>query len=88
MYLDDSVKTDAKLAEEESTDIDPHVEFQSHLPYMGVNLNELTTQQETYVLSRAGGMTVAAAGRAAGYQDRAAYEVEARRRTKSHSILP
>lgn len=72
------LKQTSKLAEGESTDIDPHVEFQSHLPYMGVNLNELTTQQETYVLSRAGGMTVAAAGRAAGYQDRAAYEVEKR----------
>lgn len=71
-------KQTSQPTEVDSTDIDPHVEFQSHLPYMGVNLNELTTQQETYVLSRAAGMTIAAAGRAAGYQERAAYDVEKR----------
>lgn len=72
------LKMKSPPVEEQHTDIDPHVEFQSHLPYMGVNLNELTIQQETYVLSRASGMSMAAAGRAAGYHDGAAYELEKR----------
>ena len=50
-----------------STDlVDPHTEFQSHLPYMGLQLNELTVQQEKLVLLIASGMTTAAAGRGAG----------------------
>ncbi len=51
-----------------STDlVDEHTEFQSHLPYMGLQLNELTVQQEKLVLLIASGMTTAAAGRGAGY---------------------
>lgn len=43
------------------------VEFQSFMPYMGLALGELTVQQERLVLYMARGMSVAAAGRAAGY---------------------
>lgn len=39
----------------------------SELPYMGLSSNDLTVQQEKLVLGIASGMTVAAAGRAAGY---------------------
>ena len=45
----------------------PHAEFESHVPYMGLQLGELTVQQERLVLMISNGMTVAAAGRAAGY---------------------
>lgn len=48
-----------------------HTEFQSHLPYMGLQLSDLTVQQEKLVHMMASGMTIAAAGRAAGY---ASYE--------------
>ena len=45
-----------------------HTEFQSHVPYMGLQLGELTVQQEKLVLMISSGMTVSAAGRAAGYK--------------------
>ena len=44
-------------------------ELQSHYPYMGVKLNELSVQEERLILMYLRGMTKAAAGRAAGYQD-------------------
>ena len=44
-----------------------HAEFQSHVPYMGLTLGDLTVQQEKLVLMISSGMSVAAAGRAAGY---------------------
>ena len=44
-------------------------ELQSHYPYMGLNLNELSVQEERLILCYVRGMTKAAAGRAAGYQD-------------------
>lgn len=44
-----------------------HVELQSHMPYMGLSLGSLTVQQERLVLYMARGMSIAAAGRAAGY---------------------
>lgn len=54
-------------------------EFQSHLPYMGLDLNSLTVQQEKLVMLAASGMSVAAAGRAAGYShSNNAYEAMAR----------
>ena len=34
------------LPKDQPSDIDPHVELQSHLKYAGLNLNELTSQQE------------------------------------------
>ena len=37
------------------------------MPYMGLNLNDLTVQQEKLVTLIASGMTIAAAGRGAGY---------------------
>jgi len=56
-----------------STNIDENLpqtraELQSHMPYMGLNLGELTVQQEKLVLLIASGMTIAAAGRGAGYR--------------------
>jgi len=50
-----------------STEDMSRVEFQSHMPYMGLTLNALTVQQEKLVLMMARGMSIAAAGRAAGY---------------------
>ena len=52
---------------EPSTEAMSHTEFQSFMPYMGLNLNDLTIQQEKLVQMIASGMTIAAAGRAAGY---------------------
>lgn len=51
----------------EQTVVSSHTEFQSHMPYMGLNLNDLTVQQEKLVSLMASGMTIAAAGRGAGY---------------------
>jgi phage terminase small subunit len=52
----------------QSTDlVSEHTEFQSHLPYMGISRGELTMQQEKLVSLISSGMTVAAAGRGAGY---------------------
>jgi hypothetical protein len=54
----------------DSGELDPvaaHVEFQSFKPYMGLTLGDLTIQQERLVMYMARGMTIAAAGRAAGY---------------------
>ena len=44
-------------------------EMQSHYPYMGVQLNELSTQEERLIHFFLRGMSKAAAGRAAGYAD-------------------
>jgi len=44
-------------------------ELQSHFPYMGLKLNELSIQEERLVLFYLKGMSKAAAGRAAGYQN-------------------
>ena len=53
----------------QSTDlgVSEHTEFQSHMPYMGLSRGELTMQQEKLVSLISSGMTVAAAGRGAGY---------------------
>ena len=45
------------------------VELQSHLPYAGVHLGELSVQEERLLLFHLRGMSKAAAGRAAGYSD-------------------
>lgn len=47
--------------------VSAHTEFQSHMPYMGLTLNALTVQQEKLVSLISSGMTIAAAGRGAGY---------------------
>ena len=44
-------------------------EMQSHYPYMGVQLNELSTQEERLIHFFLRGMSKAAAGRAEGYSD-------------------
>lgn len=44
-----------------------HSDFQALAPFMGLSLGQLTVQQERLVLSMARGMSIAAAGRAAGY---------------------
>ena len=56
-----------------------HTEFQSFMPYMGINLNDLTIQQEKLIQLIASGMSVAAAGRAAGYASPPAAREAARR---------
>ena len=48
----------------------PHNEFQSLKPYMGLNASDLTVQEERLVQLITSGMSVAAAGRAAGYNNR------------------
>jgi hypothetical protein len=44
-------------------------ELQSHFPYAGVKLSELSVQEERLILFHVRGMSKAAAGRAAGYRD-------------------
>ena len=43
------------------------VEFRAHVPYMGLEDKHLTAQQEKLVMLICSGMTIAAAGRGAGY---------------------
>ena len=52
----------------EVTDED-RVELQSHFPYAGVKLSELSVQEERLILYFLRGMSKAAAGRAAGYKN-------------------
>ena len=47
-----------------------HSEFQSLKPYMGLNASDLTVQEERFVQLLVSGMSTAAAGRAAGYENR------------------
>lgn len=49
------------------------------MPYMGLSLGDLTVQQEKLVLYMARGMSIAAAGRAAGYStQKASWEASKR----------
>tara|TARA_R100000152_G_scaffold18871_1_gene10833 strand:- start:166 stop:690 length:525 start_codon:yes stop_codon:yes gene_type:complete len=51
-------------------------ELQSHFPYAGIKLSELSVQEERLVLFYLKGMSKAAAGRAAGYRNQdSVYEV-------------
>ena len=50
------------------TDSD-RAELQSHFPYAGIHLNELSVQEERLLLFHLRGMSKADAGRAAGYSD-------------------
>jgi hypothetical protein len=52
----------------EVTDED-RVELQSHFPYAGVKLSELSVQEERLVLFHLRGLNKSAAGRAAGYRN-------------------
>ena len=59
----------------EVTDED-RIELQSHFPYAGVKLSELSVQEERLILYFLRGMSKAAAGRAAGYKNQdSVYEV-------------
>ena len=60
-------KPEDQVSDSSTEIVSDHTEFQSHLPYMGLNLNDLTVQQEKLVTLIASGMTIAAAGRGAGY---------------------
>lgn len=62
-----SSKIDEEALKPSTSIVASHTDFQSHMPYMGLHLNELTVQQEKLVMLMASGMTVAAAGRGAGY---------------------
>ena len=66
-----------------STAISEHTEFQSLMPYMGLTLNALTVQQEKLVTLISSGMTIAAAGRGAGYSSYAT----AHEASKNPSVL-
>ena len=62
-----SVKNVEAVSDSSTSAVSPRTEFQSHAPYMGLSLNALTVQQEKLVMLIASGMTIAAAGRGAGY---------------------
>lgn len=66
----------ASQPETQSTElVSEHTEFQSHMPYMGIDRGSLTMQQEKLVSLVCSGMTTAAAGRGAGYSSpQAAYQ--------------
>ncbi len=68
----------ASQAEAPSTElVSEHTEFQSHMPYMGIDRGSLTMQQEKLVSLVCSGMTTAAAGRGAGYSSpQAAYQAK------------
>ena len=52
------------------------MELQSHYPYAGVKLSELSVQEERLILYFLRGMSKAAAGRAAGYKNQdSVYEI-------------
>ena len=52
-----------------STTEEDRLELQSHFPYAGVKLSELSVQEERLILYFLRGMSKAAAGRAAGYRN-------------------
>ena len=58
------------MDKESEYEVPEHVEFQSKMPYMGLNTNELTGQEERFINLIASGMTITAAGRAVGYKTR------------------
>ena len=59
------------LKEEIPTEVtaEDRAQLQSHFPYAGIKLNELSVQEERLVLFHVRGMSKAAAGRAAGYSN-------------------
>lgn len=54
----------------DNTAMSPLTELESKMPYMGLNLADLTVQEEKFVLLATSGMSLAAAGRAVGLQHR------------------
>lgn len=67
----------------ESTDV---VGFQSHMPYMGLSLGDLTVQQEKLVMLVLSGMSIAAAGRGAGYASAATVYDAIKRPKVAHAL--
>ena len=59
------------LVKEEVTNVteQDRLELQSHFPYAGVKLSELSVQEERLILFFIRGLSKAAAGRAAGYRN-------------------
>ena len=69
----------ASHEEQQSTDlVSERTEFESHMPYMGISRGSLTMQQEKLVSLISSGMTIAAAGRGAGYTSRQAAHAAAK----------
>ena len=83
--LENSLKNNEPQSEPLTKEMS-HTEFQSFMPYMGLNLNDLTIQQEKLVQLVASGMSVAAAGRAAGYASPSAAREAARRPAVSKAL--
>lgn len=63
--------TSMSLVADQSTTVteQDRLELQSHFPYAGVKLSELSVQEERLILYFLRGMSKAAAGRAAGYRN-------------------
>lgn len=63
--------TSMSLVADQSTTVteQDRLELQSHFPYAGVKLSELSVQEERLILYFLRGMSKAAAGRAAGYKN-------------------
>lgn len=62
-------KSPAQTTEGSITEV---AEFESHMPYMGLDIGDLTVQQEKLVMLVLSGMSLAAAGRGAGYSNSSA----------------
>ena len=56
-------------AQQMETSITETAEFESHMPYMGLDIGDLTVQQEKLVMLVLSGMSIAAAGGGAGYSN-------------------
>ena len=63
--------TNMSLVADQTTEVteEDRLELQSHFPYAGVKLSELSVQEERLILYFLRGMSKAAAGRAAGYRN-------------------
>lgn len=63
--------TNMSLVEQQTTTVtnQDRAELQSHFPYAGIKLSELSVQEERLILFYIRGMSKAAAGRAAGYRN-------------------
>lgn len=62
-----TTKQDQKTPPSTEFGISEHTEFQANIPYMGLEKGQLTMQQEKLVSLISSGMSIAAAGRGAGY---------------------
>ena len=78
------------LVKEEVTNVteQDRLELQSHFPYAGVKLSELSVQEERLILFFIRGLSKAAAGRAAGYRNMDhVYEVFKKPKITFHFLL-